>query len=50
VWPSSFLQRLGSPIRLQIGTPKFYMYFAAQYPTYVSPCQRFEDGIAPVHA
>jgi hypothetical protein len=44
VWPSDMLHRVGIPEYLLLAQQG--MYFAAQYPTYTSPCQRFGVALA----
>jgi hypothetical protein len=40
MWPSAYLHG--------VGTPKGFMYFAAQYPARAFPCQRF--AVVVTHA
>jgi hypothetical protein len=42
VWPSAYLHG--------VGTPKYYMAFAAPYPARACPCQRFTGVLAGASA
>jgi len=44
VLPSDVSYRLGIPEYLWLAPQG--MYFTAQYPTYTSPCQRFDAALA----
>ena len=42
MWPSAYLH--------SVGTPKWFMYFAAQYPARPFPCQRFAGAVTRADA
>jgi hypothetical protein len=42
VWPSAYLHG--------VGTPKWVMFFAAQYPAGTFPCQRFTGVVTRADA
>ncbi|MCL4696899.1 MAG: hypothetical protein KJ023_07575, partial [Burkholderiaceae bacterium] len=48
VWPSACLHGLGTPNHLHLAAQG--MYFAAQYPACLFPCQRFAHTLTNVHA